>query len=33
MLEKTCFQRGFVFFRNISFTKKNLEGAPKKEIS
>ena len=25
VLEKTCFQRGFEFFKNISFIKKKVE--------
>ena len=25
VLEKACFQRGFEFFKNISFIKKNVE--------
>ena len=28
-LEKTCFQRGYEFFKDILFIKKNVEGASK----
>ena len=32
-VRKICFQRGFEFFKTISFIKKNVEGASKNEIS
>ena len=31
-VRKICFQRGFEFFKTISFIKKNVEGASKNEI-
>ena len=31
VLEKTCFQRGFELYKNISFIKKNVEETSKTE--